>query len=115
MSIPMDVEGTPPISIVVEDPALKGVDGIAVDSRGTIWCAVNTQNRIATVDKRGTISVISNGSPLDGPSSFAFGTGNGDKKTLYISNFAIGSVLAGQTAHPGILSIPAPVPGLPLP
>jgi sugar lactone lactonase YvrE len=114
MSLPMDVEGTPPIDIVVEDPALKGVDGIAVDSRGTIWCAVNTQDRIATVDKRNVISVIAQGSPLDGPSSFAFGTGQGDKKTLYISNFAIGSFLAGQPAHPGILSIPAPVPGLPL-
>jgi sugar lactone lactonase YvrE len=115
MNIPMDVAGTPPIQIIVEDPALKGVDGIAVDDRGTIWCAVNTQNRIATVDKGGGISVISQGSPLDGPSSFAFGTGNGDKKTLYVSNFAIGSFLANLPAHPGILSIPAPVPGLPLP
>ena len=115
MSIPMHCGGTPPIRIIVEDPALEGVDGIAVDSRGTIWCAVNTQDRIATVDKRGGISVISQGSPLDGPSSFAFGTGNGDKKTLYIANFAIGSVLAGLPAHPGILSISAPVPGLPLP
>jgi sugar lactone lactonase YvrE len=114
MSITMDCEGTPSIQIIAEDPALKGVDGIAVDSRGTVWCAVNTQNRIATVDRRGGISVISEGSPLDGPSSFAFGTANGDKKTLYISNFAIGSVLSGQPAHPGILSIPAPVPGLPL-
>jgi sugar lactone lactonase YvrE len=115
MNIPMDGEGTPPIQIIVEDPALKGVDGIAVDDRGTIWCAVNTQARIATVDKGGGISVIAQGSPLDGPSSFAFGTGNGDKKTLYLSNFAIGSVLSNQAAHPGILSIPAPVPGLPLP
>ena len=115
MNLPIDVEGTPPIQIIVESPALKGVDGIAVDSRGTIWCAVNTQDRIATVDKRGAISVIAQGSPLDGPSSFAFGTGNGDKKTLYISNFAIGNFLAGLPAHPGILSIPAPVPGLPLP
>jgi sugar lactone lactonase YvrE len=114
MNLPMDVEGTPPIQIIAEDPALKGVDGIAVDSRGTIWCAVNTQNRIATVDKGGGISVISQGSPLDGPSSFAFGTGNGDRKSLYISNFAIGSFLGGLPAHPGILSIPAPIPGLPL-
>jgi sugar lactone lactonase YvrE len=115
MNIPMDVAGTPPIRIIVEDPALKGVDGIAVDSRGTIWCAVNTQDRIATVNKRGGISVIAQGSPLDGPSSFAFGTDQGEKKTLYIANFAIGRFLSGQTAHPGILSIPAPVPGLPLP
>ncbi|HLK88569.1 MAG TPA: SMP-30/gluconolactonase/LRE family protein [Polyangia bacterium] len=115
MSIPMGGQGKPPINIIVEDPALKGVDGIAVDRRGTIWCAVNTQDRIATVDKGGAISVIAQGAPLDGPSSFAFGTGQGEKQTLYIANFAIGSFLSGQTAHPGILSIPAPVPGLPLP
>jgi len=113
MSIPLDVRGTPPIEIIVEDPALIGVDGIAVDRRGTIWCAVNTQDRIATVDRKGGISVIAQGSPLDGPSSFAFGTGQHDKKTLYIANFAIGRFLAGETAHPGVLSIPAPVPGLP--
>jgi sugar lactone lactonase YvrE len=115
MRIPMDCEGTPAIEIIVEDPALKGVDGIAIDRRGTIWCAVNTQDRIATVAKGGAISVIAQGAPLDGPSSFAFGTGKHDKQTLYIANFAIGRFLSGQTAHPGILSIPAPVPGLPLP
>ena len=115
MSIPMDVPGTPPIQIIVEDAALKGVDGIAIDRRGTIWCAVNPQDRIATVDKGGAISVIAQGAPLDGPSSFAFGTGDHDKKTLYIANFAISRFLANQVAHPGILSVPAPVPGLPLP
>jgi len=115
MSIPMGSHGTPPIEIIVEDPALIGVDGIAVDRRGTIWCAVNSQDRIATVDKKGAISVIAQGSPLEGPSSFAFGTGEHDTKTLYIANFPIGRFLAGQAAHPGVLSIPAPVPGLPLP
>jgi len=114
MSIPMGDNGTPPIEIIVEDPALIGADGIAVDRRGTIWCAVNTQDRIATVDKKGAISEIAQGSLLENPSSFAFGTGEHDKKTLYIANFAIGRFLAGQTAHPGVLSIPAPVPGLPL-
>src|SRR5262249_31490624 len=115
MRIPMDVEGTPPIEIIVEDPALEGIDGIAVDRRGTIWCAVNTQDRIATVAKSGAISVIAQGAPIDSPSSFAFGTGQHDKQTLYIANFAIVRFLTGQTAHPGILSMPAPLPGLPLP
>lgn len=75
---------------------------------------MNTQDRIATVDGRGVISVMAQGWPLDGHSSFAFGTGHGDKRTLYIANFAIGSFLGGLPAHPGILSMPAPVPGLPL-
>jgi sugar lactone lactonase YvrE len=114
MRIPMDGSCAPHIEVVAEDPALKGIDGIAVDRAGTIWAAVDSQDRIATVDKHGAISVIAQGSPLDGPSSFAFGTGQHDKKTLYIANFAITRALSGQTAHPGILSLPVLVPGLPL-
>jgi sugar lactone lactonase YvrE len=114
MQIALDGKDGPAISIVAEDPALVGVDGIAIDRRGTIFCAVNTQDRLATVDSRGTISVLTEGPPLDGPSSFAFGTGQDDKKTLYVANFAITRFLTGQTAHPGILSLPAQVPGLPL-
>jgi sugar lactone lactonase YvrE len=113
MRIPTD-GCAPTIQVIAESPTLKGIDGIAVDRSGTIWAAVNTQDQIATVDSRGNISVISQGSPLDGPSSFAFGTGQHDKKTLYIANFAITRFLTGQTAHPGILSIPVLVPGLPL-
>jgi sugar lactone lactonase YvrE len=102
------------LRVVVEDPALAGVDGIAIDRRGTLWAAVNTQNRLATLDKHGNISIIAEGGPLDSPSSFAFGTGC-DKKTLYVANFAIVNVLAGHPAHPAILSLPVQVPGLPLP
>ena len=92
-----------------------GMEETLFDRRGTLWAAVNTQNRLATVDNNGTVSVIAEGPPLDGPSSFAFGTGHGDKKTLYVTNFAIVSVLTGQPAHPAILSLPAQVPGLALP
>jgi len=103
-------DATPAVQVFVEDPRLKGVDGIAIDRRGTIYAAVNTQNRIATVDKHGTIDILVEGSPpFDSPSSFAF-----DKKTLFISNFAIVNALAGQPAHPSIVSLPAQVPGVPL-
>jgi sugar lactone lactonase YvrE len=115
MRIPVEDHCAPRIEVVVEDPALKGIDGIAIDRRGTIFAAVNAQDSIATVAKDGAISVIAQGSPLDGPSSFAFGTGHQDKQTLYIANFAITRFLTGQTSHPGILSLPVQVPGLPLP
>jgi sugar lactone lactonase YvrE len=115
MSIDMGPHRAPTIEVFVEDPALKGVDGIAIDRRGTIYAAVNTQDRLATVDRHGTITVLTEGPPLDGPSSFAFGTGHGDKKTLYVANFAIGRFLAGLPASPGVLSLPVQVPGLPLP
>jgi len=105
----------PHAEVFVEDARLKGIDGIAVDRRGTIYAAVNTQNRIATVDKHGTIAILVEGSPpFDSPSSFAFGTGKNDERTLYVSNFAIVNSLAGQPAHPGILSLPVQTPGLAL-
>jgi sugar lactone lactonase YvrE len=102
------------VQVVAESPTLKGVDGIAVDRAGTIWAAVNTQNRIAAVGHDGAISVVTEGSPLDGPSSFAFGSGLHDKQTLYIANFAITSFQEQQSPSPGILSLPVLVPGLPL-
>ena len=109
-------DGNPgPLQVVAEDPTLIGIDGIAIDRRGTIFAAVDTQDRLATVDKQGNISVIAEGAPLQNPSSFAFGTAQGEKKTIYVANFAIVRVLAGQPATPGILSLPAQVPGLPLP
>lgn len=105
----------PRAKVFVEDPRLKGIDGIAIDRRGTIYAAVNTQNRIATVDRHGEIAILVEGSPpFDSPSSFAFGTGKDDKRTLFISNFAIVNSLAGQPAHPSIVSLPVQTPGLPL-
>jgi len=101
--------------VFVEDPRLKGVDGIAIDRRGTIYAAVNAQNYLATVDKHGNIAILAAGSPpFDSPSSFAFATGKDDRRTLYVSNFAIVNALANQPAHPGIVSLPVQTPGLPL-
>jgi len=97
--------------IFAENPRLKGVDGIALDRSGTVYAAVNTQNLIATVDQRGIVSVYAQSSLFDSPAGVAFGTAQGGKKTAYIANFAIDSVLAGVTAHPAILSMPVPVPG----
>jgi len=97
--------------VVVESPQLKGIDGIALDRSGTIYAAVNTQNLIATVDQRGHVSVYAQSSLFDSPSGVAFGTAHGDKKTAYVTSFAINSVLSGALPHPAILSIPVPVPG----
>jgi sugar lactone lactonase YvrE len=108
---PLGCHGLGPAEVVAESPQLKGVDGIALDRSGTIYAAVNTQNLIATVDKHGAISVYATSPLFDSPSGIAFGSGHGDKKTAYISNFAIDSVLAGVTPHPAILSMPVPVPG----
>jgi len=97
--------------VFAESPQLKGIDGIALDRSGTVYAAVNTQHLIATVDHKGLVSVYAQSTLFDSPSGVAFGAGHGDKKTAYVTNFAINSVLAGVTAHPAILSMPVPVPG----
>jgi sugar lactone lactonase YvrE len=102
------------LSVLAEEPALKGIDGIALDRRGTVYAAVNTQDRLATVDRRGSVEILAEGAPLDSPSSFAFGTARGDRHTLYVANFAIVRFLGGQPASPGVLSLRVDVPGEPL-
>jgi sugar lactone lactonase YvrE len=109
--IPFSCRGLGRPKVVAQSPQLKGIDGIALDRRGTIYAAVNTQHLIATVDQRGGVSVYAQSPLFDSPSAVAFGTGHRDKKTAYIANFSINSVLAGLTPHPAILSMPVPVPG----
>jgi sugar lactone lactonase YvrE len=111
LRIPVSCRGLGQPVVVVESPQLKGIDGIALDRRGTIYAAINTQNLIATVDRRGIIAVYAQSPLFDSPSAVAFGTARGDKKTAYVTNFAINSVLAGTPAQAGILSMPVPVPG----
>jgi len=101
---------SPRLDVVVESPTLKGMDGIAIDRRGTIYAAVNIANRIATIDSRGGISVVAEGDAFDAPASIVFGTGHSDRKTIYVANFAIGDL-----AHPGVVSLPVQTPGLTLP
>lgn len=118
LSIPVERNGSPgDITIEAQSPLLEGADGIALDSRGTIYVAVNWQDAIATVDRGGNIDVIAEGSPLDGPSSLAFGVRPCDQHTLFIANFAINRASGTQpgTPHPGILAMRVRRPGLPIP
>lgn len=112
--IPFSPEDPGALELFVQDDRLKGIDGIAFDVRGTLYAAINPLDRLATIDSRGVVSVIAEGPPLDGPSSFAFG-GPGERRTLFVSSFAINRFLAGEPSNPAILSTPVPVPGLRLP
>lgn len=111
-------DGSPgSLEVVAEDERLKGADGIAFDRAGTLYVAVNAQDRIATVDRRGRVEVVAEGGLLDGPSAFAFGVPRRDRQTLFITNFAISRAMGLQpgTPRPGILSLEVPRPGLPVP
>jgi sugar lactone lactonase YvrE len=105
------------IEILAEDPRLAGADGIALDRKGTLYVGVNIRDRIATVDRHGNVAVVAEGGLLDGPSSLVFGTTHRTRKTLFISNFAIGRALGFVPGipHPGVVSLDVPEPGVPLP
>jgi len=105
------------VEVFAADAELVGADGIAFDRSGTLYVAVNTQDQLATVDKRGRVSIVAHGGLLDGPSSLAFGVAACDRHTLFSTNFAISRASGTQPGvpNPGILALRVSTPGLPLP
>jgi sugar lactone lactonase YvrE len=118
IKIKMDHGYPEDVQVFADDPeVLAGADGIAFDTKGTLFVAVNGQDRIAAVDKHGVVSVVAQGGLLDAPSSMVFGTTHDDKKTLYISSFAINRALGTQagTPNPALLQMDVQHRGLSLP
>ena len=103
------------VEVFAADSRLVGADGIAFDRAGTLYVAVNSQDSVATIDRRGRLRVIAQGGVLDGPSSFAFGVAPCDRHTLFITSFAIARASSGGDPHPGIVSLRVRTPGLSLP
>jgi sugar lactone lactonase YvrE len=93
--------------VIASDPALHGADGLALDARGNVYVAVIEQSTVVRVDRDGTIEVVAGAADgLDWPSSLAFGTRKGDRRTLYAVNFAIGAMFgAPPGAGPALLTI----------
>jgi sugar lactone lactonase YvrE len=91
-------------------------DGLALDVHGGIYAALITASSIAKVSPGGAVEILASGDPLDFPSSLAFGTGRGQRKTLFAVNFSIGEMFgAPPGSGPGVLRLNAGVPGMPLP
>jgi sugar lactone lactonase YvrE len=105
--------GTP--ELVVHDAALFGADGLALDVHGNFFVAVSGQSTLLRISADGgpitTLATAADG--LDFDSSLAFGTGRGDRKALFLVNFALFDPPA--TAHPALLRLGVGVPGMPLP
>lgn len=102
------------IQVVVTNDLLKGADGIAFDVLGDLYVAVNSADRIAVVTPFGTVSTLVEGAPLDAPSSLVFGNRCSDRRTLYVTNFAIMRVngLKPGVPQPSLASLPVLLPGL---
>lgn len=118
LRVPIGKHGQPGApQVFVQDPLLVGADGIAFDSKGTLYVGVHVQDRVVAVSPDGCLSVVAEGGLLDAPASLVFGTLPGDKKTLYITNFAINRALGTQPGapEPGLLALPTGTKGQPLP
>ncbi|MFF5986676.1 SMP-30/gluconolactonase/LRE family protein [Prauserella flavalba] len=101
--------GTP--QVLARSPRLVGADGIALDVHGGIY-VVTGQNLVLRLGAGGTIETLATAADgLNQPSTAAFGTARGDRRTLYVANFSLFS----PAPTPGVLTLDAGVPGRPLP
>lgn len=101
-------------TMLAEDLALFGADGIALDVHGSLYVAVIVQSAIVRVAADGstltTLATAADG--LDFTSSLAFGTGMRDRQAVFAVNFA---VFVPGGAGPALLRVAVDEPGLPLP
>jgi sugar lactone lactonase YvrE len=110
-------DATPEPVVFVQSARLRGADGIAFDKSGNLLVAVNAQDALVSLDKRGRITTLASGGLLDAPSSVVFGATRQSKHTLYLTSSAFSRTLGLQpgTPQPAALTLRADTPGLPLP
>lgn len=89
------------------------VDGIALDVHGNIYLAVTNRHSVMRVNADGSgweiLATVLDG--LDAPTSLVFGTGKGERKSLFVINLSLVPGFAG----PSLMKIDAGIPGMPLP
>jgi sugar lactone lactonase YvrE len=106
--IPVKDDGSAGDAVVfVEDePLLRGADGINFDEDGKLYVAVNFQDRIVVVSRKGETTTLVEGSPLQNPADVIFGV-RGQEDNLYIANFAILRLLGvlKETPRPALLKM----------
>ena len=118
--VPINPDGSAGIPEVLvanpdqSDPAtLFGADGIALDVHGDIYVVNAGSSALlrfpADGDGPGDVEIITTAG-LFGPASLAFGSGKGERQSVFIVNFDFFT----QT-NPGLVKVDVGVPGLPLP
>lgn len=81
---------------------LEGMDGAATSPDGKVYMTSNHHNKIYRIGMDKSVTTVAAGGILDFPASIMFG-GDG---TLYIANFALGSVRAKKPdAQPGLITL----------
>ncbi len=121
--IPILADGSPGTSELVAGSLecgvdeLFGMDGIALDVHGNIYALLVLQNKLVRIDPTdGTFTVLlTEEDGLWNPASLAFGTGKGDRESIFIANYAVLPPEPANSLGAAVLKFDVGVPGLPLP
>ncbi|HLG76733.1 MAG TPA: SMP-30/gluconolactonase/LRE family protein [Ktedonobacteraceae bacterium] len=108
--IPLTDNGQPGVPAVLFQQIQA--DDFAFDVRGNLYVAENARNDLlrVTPDGQETVLATKAADGLDNPSAVAFGTSDGDRTDLYITNAAYFST----NPRPSVLRLSVGIPGLPI-
>jgi sugar lactone lactonase YvrE len=113
--------GDVPESLFYQSPYFPlMLDGLALDVHGNVYIAVPSRSaivRINAADRSQETVAVYPDVPLDAPLSLAFGTGKGERESVFVTNSGMtGLFLPGLPwPGPGLVKIDVGIPGLPLP
>lgn len=94
------IPGTPELWVPFEPGTTP--DGVAIDSEGNVYVALNLAGQIARVDPAGEVTMLAE---AGAPASLAFGQGDYDPCSLYVTNLFGDQVWRVGT---GVLGVPKP-------
>jgi len=96
---------------------LFGMDGIALDVHGMVYALLVLQHKMVRIDPSdgSFVVLLTEEDGLHNPASIAFGTGKGDRKSVFITNYALLPPAPEDSLGPAVLKYNVGVPGLPLP
>jgi sugar lactone lactonase YvrE len=123
VKVPVATDGSPGEPMMVagntdcEPTGLFGMDGIALDVHGNVYALLVLQNKFVKINPAdGSYTVLlTEEDGLWNASSLAFGTGKGDRESLFISNYAVLPPEPENSLGPAVLKVEVGVSGLPLP
>jgi sugar lactone lactonase YvrE len=105
--IPILADGSAAVpTVFAQHESLVSADGVKFDTKGNLYVAVNFTGTLVRVDRCGSVETLVQG--LDRPASLAFGTGDGEKKALYVTNFGFASGKHLVRVDVGMRGLPLP-------
>jgi len=112
--IPVNPDGSPgtPSTYASSCANLDGADGLTVDTKDNVYVADNILSKVVRVNTDGTIDTIASAADgLDNVSGVAFGVRQGERTSLFMTNFAVFTLLSGGTPHPSLMRVDVGVSG----